>query len=112
MTGAAFEAYVREVLSPTLQPGDIVVLDGLPAHKAAGVTAALQARGARLQLLPPYSPDLNPIELCWAKVKTALRAAKARTEETLLDAFRQALQSITADEAKAWMAHCGYGVHS
>ncbi len=112
MNGAAFDTYVREVLAPTLQPDDIVVLDGLPAHKAASVAETIQARGARLQILPPYSPDLNPIELCWAKVKTALRAAKARTYETLLEAFKQALHSITADEAKAWMAHCGYGVHS
>jgi len=90
----------------------LLIVDGLPAHKAAGAAQAIQARGSRLQILPPYSPDLNPIELGWAKVKTALRAAKARTCETLLKAFEQALQTITADNAKAWVEHCGYSVHS
>jgi len=111
MNGSAFETYVGQVLGPTLKSGDIVIVDGLPAHKAARVAQAIQACGARLQLLPPYSPDLNPIELCWAKVKTALRAAKARTFEAVVEALKLALQSVTADDAKAWMEHCGYCVH-
>lgn len=112
MNGAAFDTYVRDVLGPTLKSGDMVILDGLPAHKVTRVAEAIQARGARLQLLPPYSPDLNPIELCWAKIKTALRAAKARTFETLGEALKLALQSVTANDAKAWIEHCGYCVHA
>ena len=112
MNGTAFETYVRDVLGPTLKSGDMVILDGLPAHKVTRVAEAIQAHGARLQLLPPYSPDLNPIELCWAKIKTALRAAKARTFEALVEALTLALHSITLDDAKAWIEHCGYCVHA
>src|SRR4029453_4197467 len=84
MTGAAFEAYVTHVLVPMLQPGDIVVLDNLGAHKRIQAQQAIEARGAQVEFLSPYSPDFNPIELCWAKVKPALRRAKALTAEALL----------------------------
>ena len=112
MNGLAFETYVQYVLGPTLKRGDIVVMDNLPAHKAEVVEKLIQARGARLQLLPPYSPDCNPIELCWAKIKTALRAAKARTFDALLDALKAALLSITPSDTLAWLQHCGYCVHT
>jgi transposase len=79
MNGEAFLVYVQEVLVPTLRPGDIVVMDNLPAHKVAGVRAAIEAVGARRRLLPPYSPDLNPIENAFAKLKATLRRAAART---------------------------------
>ena len=106
-----FRVYIREVLAPTLQVGDIVVLDNLSAHKAAGVQEAVEARGARLIYLPPYSPDLNPIERCWSKIKTALRAAKARTREALDEAITLALATITESDARGWFKHCGYVLH-
>jgi transposase len=106
MDGAAFRAYVEHELAPTLQPGDIV--DNLSAHKDAQARAILEARDAQLVCLPPYSPDFNAIELCWAKVKQALRSAKARTLDELLAALRTALLSVTKEHALAWFAHCGY----
>ncbi len=109
--GAVFLAYVREILCPTLEAGDVVVMDNLKAHKVAGVREAIEARGARVEYLPPYSPDLNPIEKCWSKVKTYLRKAKARTREALEAALREALLTITQADARAWFAHCGYPVH-
>jgi transposase len=109
--GAVFLAYVRQVLMPTLSEGDIVVMDNLGAHRAAGVAEAIEARGARLEYLPPYSPDYNPIEQCWSKIKTYLRKAKARTREALEAALQQALLQITEADALAWFAHCGYPVH-
>jgi transposase len=110
--GTAFEVYVRQVLGPTLRPGDIVVLDNLSAHKVTAVESAITAQGAQVHFLPPYSPDLNPIEQCWAKVKAELRAAKARTFEALLEALKTALQAVTRADAMAWFQHCGYGVRS
>lgn len=109
--GLAFEVYVREVLGPSLKAGDIVVMDNLSAHKVSAIERALSACDAQLHFLPPYSPDLNPIEQCWSKIKTALRSAKARTFEALLDALQAALQTISPADASAWFAHCGYCVH-
>jgi transposase len=106
-----FRAYVREVLCPTLREGDIVVADNLSAHKATGVQEAIAATGARLLYLPPYSPDLNPIERCWSKIKTFLRAANARTREALDAAVTRALATVTEADARAWFAHCGYVLH-
>jgi transposase len=106
-----FRAYVREVLCPTLRQGDIIIADNLSAHKAAGVQEAIAAQGARLLYLPPYSPDLNPIERCWSKIKTFLRAAKARTREALDAAVTHALATVTASDARAWFAHSGYVLH-
>jgi len=112
MNSLGFETYVEYILAPTLKPGDIVVMDNLSVHKQRIVAQLLHARGARLQLLSPYSPDFNPIELGWAKIKTALRAAKARTFDALLDVLKTALESISPADALAWFKHCGYGVHS
>jgi len=109
--GDVFRAYIREVLAPTLKEGDIVVLDNLSAHKVAGVREAVEARGAQLIYLPPYSPDLNPIERCWSKLKTALRAAKARTREALDEAITLALATVTEADARGWFKHCGYVLH-
>jgi transposase len=105
-----FRTYVKRVLGPTLQPGDIVVMDNLRAHKAVGVQQALARRGARLLYLPPYSPDLSPIEPCWSKVKTALRKAKARTREALDTAITHALPTVTGTDAYSWFRHCGYAL--
>jgi transposase len=106
-----FRAYVREVLCPTLRQGDLVIADHLSAHKAAGVHEAIAATGARLLYLPPYSPDLNPIERCWSTIKTFLRAAKARTRGALDAAVTRALATVTASDARAWFAHSGYVLH-
>jgi len=103
-----FLAYVEQVLAPKLRPGQVVVMDNLSAHKVAGVREIIETAGARLVYLPPYSPDFNPIEPCWGKVKLCLRALKARTLKTLDQAITQALVSITPDNALAWFHHCGY----
>ena len=106
-----FAAYVEQVLGPKLQPGDVVILDNLSAHKVPGIAASIAACGARLIYLPPYSPDLNPIEQAWSKFKQFLRSAKARTAEALDQAITEALKMITPDNAAAWFHHCGYGTH-
>jgi transposase len=105
-----FRTYVKRVLGPTLRPGDIVVMDNLRAHKAVGVQQALARRGARLVYLPPYSPDLSPIEPCWSKVKTALRTAKARTRSALDTAITQTLPTVTRADAHGWFRYCGYAL--
>lgn len=106
--GAVFRAYTERVLCPTLKVGDIVVMDNLGAHKVSGVREAIAARGARVLYLPPYSPDLSPIEQCWSKLKQALRSAEARTRRKLQRAVRHAVETITESDAQAWFAHCGY----
>ena len=106
--GEVFLIYVCEVLCPKLTPGDVVVMDNLGAHKVEGVRAAIEAVGANLVYLPPYSPDLNPIEKCWSKIKTALRAASARTRAALDEAISTAISAVSADNAQAWFRSCGY----
>jgi transposase len=108
MTREAFEVYVTQVLAPTLHAGDVVLLDNLNVHKSEIARQAIEVQGARMEFLPPYSPDLNPIEKCWAKVKTVLRRLKARTFDELLEALNIAFQTITPEDARAWFAHCGY----
>ncbi len=108
---AVFRAYVEQVLVPTLAAGDIVVMDNLSSHKVSGIREAIEAAGADLLYLPPYSPDYSPIENCWSKLKANLRKTKARTRETLDDALKQAIESITAADAKGWFKHCGYPLH-
>ena len=97
-----FLAYLDEVLCPKLRPGDVVVMDNLSSHKVSGVRERIEAVGAELLYLPPYSPDLNPIEKALAKLKQLLRAAKARTKEALDQAIAQLLPLLTAEDAKAW----------
>jgi transposase len=106
-----FRAYVKQVLGPTLTRGDIVVMDNLQAHKAAGVQQAIARRGARLCYLPPYSPALSAIEPCWSKVKTALRQGKARTRAVLDAAIAEAMVTVSPTEARTWFKHCGYPIH-
>ena len=110
--GEVFLAFLQEVLVPQLQPGQILILDNLKAHKVAGVAAACAAVGVRLLYLPPYSPDLSPIEECWSKVKTLLRAKAARTLEALEQAIAEALAAITSQDAHGWCAQAGYCVAS
>ena len=111
VNGDVFAAYLDQVLGPTLRPGDVVVLDNLPAHKVAGLAERVEARGARLLYLPPYSPDFNPIELAFSKLKTWLRTAQARTREALESVIQDATKWITEFDAKNWFDHCGYHVH-
>ena len=108
MHGAAFLAYVEQVLVPELSPGDIVVMDNLPAHKVTGVRQAIEAAGARLLYLPPYSPDFNPIEMAFSKLKALLRKAAARTVEDLWDAIAKTLDAFTPTECINYFAAAGY----
>ena len=103
-----FQAYVRGVLCPTLRPGDVVIMDNLSPHKSEPTLSLITQSGAQILFLPAYSPDLNPIEKMWSKVKSGLRTAEARTPEALLQAIASALQSITPRDARNWFACCGY----
>ncbi len=104
-----FQAYVDQVLIPTLEPGDIVVLDNLAAHRADGVRQSIEAAGCELVFQSPYSPDLNPIELAWSKVKAFLRTARARTRDTLDMVLGWTLELVTHSDAQGWFRHCGVG---
>lgn len=108
INGEAFRAYIEQILAPTLRPGDIVVLDNLSSHKVAGVREAVEATGASLLYLPPYSPDLNPIEQVFAKLKELLRKAAARTVSTLWDAIGSILDRFTPQECQNYLANAGY----
>jgi transposase len=103
----AFEAFIEKILTPLLKPGDLVVLDNLSAHKALSVRTRIEATGAVALFLPAYSPDFNPIELAFSKVKQCLRSAAARTQEALEAAIAQALDTITPEDASAYFRHCG-----
>lgn len=108
INGESFQAYVEQVLAPTLQPGDIVVMDNLGSHKSDAVRDILKKRGARLAFLPPYSPDLNPIEQVFSKLKRLLRKAEARTVDTVCDKIGNLLKHFTADECAAYFRNSGY----
>jgi transposase len=109
INGAAFRVWVQQVLVPVLRPGDIVVLDNLGAHKVAGIAEAIQAAGAQVRYLPPYSPDYNPIEQVFAKLKTLLRRAAKRTVEELWTVIGGLLEHFTAPECERYIRHAGYG---
>jgi len=111
VTGTVFYGYIQHCVVPTLQPGDILFMDNLSAHKVAGLEELIHSCGAHLIYLPPYSPDFNPIELAWSKVKTVLRRLKARTFPDLIEALKQALLAITPQDIHAWFAHCGYALN-
>jgi transposase len=108
MTGEAFLAYVEQILLPTLTQGDIVVMDNLPAHKPQAIRRAIEAKGVSLVLLPPYSPDLNPIELAFAKLKGSLKKAAERTREALWDRIAALLPEFTPQECANYFRHDGY----
>lgn len=103
-----FRAYVEQVLCPTVRAGDLVVMDNLSPHKSEPTLSLLADAGAQVRFLPAYSPDLNPIENMWSKVKTQLRSAEARTESALIEAIASALKKVTRQDAANWFAHCGY----
>ena len=111
VNGAVFAAYLPHVLGPTLVPGDVVVLDKLPAHNVAGLAQIVAARGARLLYLPPYSPDFNPIEEAFSQLNTWLRTAQACPREALEAPIQAATEWISQPDAKNWFDHCGYHVH-
>lgn len=108
INGPTFLAYVRQQLVPTLRCGDIVVMDNLRAHKVAGVREAIEAVGAQLVYLPPYSPDFNPIELVFSKLKWLLRSAAAKTQEVLWNLLGQLLDQFAPEECQRYFRHCGY----
>jgi transposase len=103
-----FRAYVEQTLSPELRSGEIVVMDNLAAHKAAGIKESIESVGATVLYLPPYSPDFNPIEAMWSKVKNHLRSAAARTFDTLCHAVHAALETITTSDCQGYFQNCGY----
>ena len=108
---AAFETYIGRCLAPTLRPGDIVVMDNLPCHKSAEVARLIEAAGARVRYLPAYSPDLNPIERLFSKLKAWLRSAGARTVEGLIEAMGDALRAVRAGDIVGWFGHSGDEAH-
>lgn len=108
LNGAIFQAYIEQELAPTLRPGDIVVLDNLNVHKVTGARRAIESRGAELWFLPPYSPDLNPIETVFSKFKQLLRGAGERTMETLWRACGTLLDAFSESECRNHIRHCGY----
>jgi transposase len=103
-----FRAYVRRVLCPTLRTGDVVIMDNLSPHKSAETLGLIQKLGAHVLFLPAYSPDLNPIEKMWSKLKEFLRSAQARSQPALIQAMASALAAITPQDAMNWFASCGY----
>ncbi|HZC19443.1 MAG TPA: IS630 family transposase [Rubrobacteraceae bacterium] len=105
---AVFEAYVERVLAPSLRPGQVVVMDNLSAHKGEEARELIEGRGCEVLFLPPYSPDYNPIEEAFAKLKTPLRRAGACTREALIEAMGRALEAVTAGDARGFFKHCGY----
>ena len=107
--GRSFRAWVEQFLAPTLRPGDVVILDNLSSHKVAGIRDAIEARGATMRHLPPYSPDLNPIEQTFAKLKAHLRRIAARSRDALWTSLTQVLDTITPTECQNYISNAGYG---
>lgn len=103
-----FKEYLRDYLAASLHPGDVVVMDNLPCHKVAGVTDLIEAAGVSVLYLPPYSPDLNPIEMMWSKIKAFLRMVKARTVDALLYAIPLAFRTVNISDIQGWFAAAGY----
>jgi len=106
--GKMYEAYIEQILGPSLRPGDIVVMDNLRAHKSQAAQKFVESRSAKYMFLPAYSPDFNPIEKMWSKVKQILRSLQARIREELFDAVAKALSMVTTDDAQGWFKSCGY----
>lgn len=107
-TEEVFLAFVERCLVPVLRSTDIVVLDNLSSHKVEGVRESIESTGAQVVYLPPYSPDMNPIELCWSKLKDILRSVGARTRDALDESIAHAIKQISPENVNAWFSHCGY----
>ena len=112
LDGELFAAYTEKILAPTLREGDIVVMDNLSPHKVAGALGPIYRKGASAMFLPPYSPDYNPIELAWSKVKSVLRRLGGGTYEELESGLKTALDEITPSDISGWFKHCGYNVNT
>lgn len=110
LNGELFGVYVRENLAPAMKEGDTLILDNMSVHKMASILKPLTDKGVNVVFLPPYSPDFNPIELAWSKMKSCLRKLKARTADALFTAIGFALDTITYDDISGWIKHCGYGL--
>jgi transposase len=110
LNGELFKEYVSKFLAPTLQKGDLVIMDNLSAHKVKGVTDLIKAVGADVVYLPPYSPDLNTIEMMWSKIKAHLRKTKARTKQSLDFAIGKALDLVSSADISGWLAKDGYSI--
>jgi len=108
LNGDLFRAYVEQVLAPTLKKGDVIVMDNYSVHKMTGILDPIYAKGAQVLFLPPYSPDLNPIEMAWSKMKAILRKLKPRTHEDMQNSLKTALEAITKTDIKNWFASDGY----
>lgn len=104
----AFQTYISQILCPTLCKDDIVIMDNLSAHKVSGIREAIEDTGATLLYLPPYSPDYNPIEMMWSKIKAFIRKTKPRSAETIAKAISNAFRSITNSDIEGWFSSCGY----
>lgn len=111
LTGKLFSAYVEKMLVPTLNPGDIVIMDNCSSHKVSGALNPIYQKGASVLFLPPYSPDMNPIELSWSKMKAVIKRLKPRTYDDLICSLQIALNSFTTDDIKNWFKHDGYIIH-
>ena len=107
-TARVFETYVKRLLAPALRPGQVVVMDNLGAHRPKRVRELIEERGCELIYLPPYSPDLNPIEEALSKIKHLLRKIAARTKEALIEAMGQALEAVSVEDVRGFFTHCGY----
>jgi transposase len=110
VNGTIFKEFVERRLCPCLQPGDTVIMDNLSVHKVPGIQKAIEAKGATLLYLPPYSPDLSPIEMMWSKMKTYLRKKAARTLEDLYIAIQEAFSCVSSQDLQGWFKHCGYSI--
>jgi transposase len=108
VNGDVFEAFVEQILVPQLRPGKVVIWDNVSFHRRESLQALIEAHGATVKFLPPYSPELNPIEECWSKLKAWLRKCAARTVSTLQEAITEAIQQVTSNDAKGWFRHAGY----
>jgi transposase len=108
LNGELFKEYVRRFLLPTLKPGDIVVMDNLSSHKVSGIVETIESAGAQVRFLPPYSPDFNPIELMWSKLKAILRKLKIHSKDLLDDAIASALYAVSLSDITGWFSHDGY----
>ena len=108
MNGEMFIGYMKNCLVPTLKEGDVVIMDNLSSHKVKGIEEIVKERGASIEYLPPYSPDLNPVENMWSKVKAHLRHVKERCKEALIEAVGAALRTVSDQDARGWFEHCGY----
>jgi len=111
MHGVAFLAYVEQVLVPTLKPGDIIIMDNLPAHKPTAIRKAIERAGAELRFLPPYSPDFNPIEMAFSKLKAFLKKTAARTKDDLWDAIAEAIETFSPTECENYFSAAGYDLN-